>query len=207
MPKVQVMDTNGKKVEEINISDEIFGIKPNTAVMHEVVVNQLANRRQGTQSTLTSSEVSGGGKKPWRQKGTGRARQGSTRNIQWTHGGVAFAPKPRDYSYSVNKKVKRLAMKSAFSSKFIDEDLIILNDMKLDDFSTKEVVKILANLGVENKALIVLDTIDKKIIKSSGNIPGIKTTQVNTLNVYDMLNADKLIILKNAVSKIEEVYA
>ncbi len=207
MPKVQVMDTNGKKVEEMNISDEIFGIKPNTAVMHEVVVNQLANRRQGTQSTLTSSEVSGGGKKPWKQKGTGRARQGSTRNVQWTHGGVAFAPKPRDYSYSVNKKVKRLAMKSAFSSKFIDEDLIILNDMKLNDFSTKEVVKILANLGVENKALIVLDTVDKKVIKSSSNIPGIKTTQVNTLNVYDMLNADKLIILKDAVSKIEEVYA
>ncbi len=207
MPKVEVMDRNGNKVEELNISDAIFGIEPNVAVMHEVVVNHLANRRQGTQSALTSSEVSGGGKKPWRQKGTGRARHGSTRNVQWTHGGVAFAPKPRDYSYSVNKKVRRLAMKSAFSSKLIDENLIVLQDMQLEDFSTKEVIKILSNLGVDNKALIVLDSVDKKIIKSSNNIPGVKTTQVNTLNVYDMLNADKLIILKDAVSKIEEVYA
>lgn len=207
MPSVKVMDLNGKEVEKINLSDSIFGIKPNEAVMHELVVNHLANKRQGTQSTLTSSEVSGGGKKPWKQKGTGRARQGSTRNVQWTHGGVAFAPKPRDYSYSVNKKVRRLAMKSAFSSKLLDEDLIVLNELKLDDFSTKKVIEVLNNLGANKKALIVLDTVDKKAIKSSNNIPGVKTTQVNTLNVYDMLNTDKLIILKDAVSKIEEVYA
>lgn len=207
MPSVKVMDANGKEVEKINLSDAIFGIKPNKAVMHELVVNHLANKRQGTQSTLTSSEVSGGGKKPWKQKGTGRARQGSTRNVQWTHGGVAFAPKPRDYSYCVNKKVRRLAMKSAFSSKLLDEDLIVLNELKLDDFSTKKVIEVLNNLGANKKALIVLDTVDKKAIKSSNNIPGVKTTQVNTLNVYDMLNTDKLIILKDAVSKIEEVYA
>lgn len=207
MPKVKVVDTKGKKVKDITLSDEIFGIKPNKVVMHEMVVNHLANRRQGTQSTLTRSEVSGGGKKPWRQKGTGRARHGSTRNIQWIHGGVAFAPKPRDYSYSVNKKVRRLAMKSAFSSKVLSEDLIVLDSLKLNEFKTKEIAEMLNNLKADKKALIVLDSMDQKIIKSSRNIPGVKTAQVNTLNVYDMLNADKLIILKDAINKIEEVYA
>lgn len=207
MPKVKVVDTKGKKVKDITLSDEIFGIKPNKVVMHEMVVNHLANRRQGTQSTLTRSEVSGGGKKPWRQKGTDRARHGSTRNIQWIHGGVAFAPKPRDYSYSVNKKVRRLAMKSAFSSKVLSEDLIVLDSLKLNEFKTKEIAEMLNNLKADKKALIVLDSMDQKIIKSSRNIPGVKTAQVNTLNVYDMLNADKLIILKDAINKIEEVYA
>lgn len=207
MPNVTVVDTKGKKVEEITLSDEIFGIVPNKAVMHEMVVNHLANRRQGTQSTLTRSEVSGGGKRPWRQKGTGRARHGSTRSVIWTHGGVAFAPKPRDYSYTVNKKVRRLAMKSAFSSKALSKDLIVLDSIKLDSFKTKEIAEILKNLKVDSKVLIVLDSPDRKVIKSSKNIPGVKTAQVNTLNVYDMLNADKLIILKEAVNKIEEVYA
>lgn len=207
MPKVKVVDTKGKKVSDITLSDAVFGIEPNKAVMHEVVVNHLANRRQGTQSTLTRSEVSGGGKKPWRQKGTGRARQGSIRSIQWIHGGVAFAPKPRDYSYSVNKKVRRLAMKSALSSKVLSKDLIVLDSIKLDEYKTKEIANMLNNLKADRKALIVLDSMDEKVIKSSRNIPGVKTAQVNTLNVYDMLNADKLIILKEAVNKIEEVYA
>ena len=190
------------------LNKDIFGL---TVENHELVKlaydAYLANSRSSHAKTLKRGEVSGGGKKPWKQKGTGRARQGSTRNVQWTHGGVAFAPKPRDYSYCVNKKVRRLAMKSAFSSKLLDEDLIVLNELKLDDFSTKKVIEVLNNLGADKKALIVLDTVDKKAIKSSNNIPGVKTTQVNTLNVYDMLNTDKLIILKDAVSKIEEVYA
>ena len=207
MPTVAVVDMKGTKVDEINLSDSIFGIEPNAAVMHELVVNYLANQRQGTQSTLTRSEVRGGGRKPWRQKGTGHARQGSIRAPQWRKGGVVFAPKPRDYSYTVNKKVRRLAMKSAFSSKAQDNDIIVIDSITLDDYKTKTIVKMLSDIGSEKKALIVLPTVDKKVIKSASNIPGVKTAQVNELNVYNILNADKLIIVKDAVSKIEEVYA
>lgn len=207
MPNVAVVDMTGTKVEEINLADSIFGIEPNAAVMHELVVNYLANQRQGTQSTLTRSEVRGGGRKPWRQKGTGHARQGSIRAPQWTKGGVVFAPKPRDYSYTVNKKVRRLAMKSAFSTKAQDNDIIVVDSIALDEFKTKTMVKMLSAIGSEKKALIVLPEVDKKVIKSANNIPGVKTAQVNELNVYDMLNADKLIIVKGAVAKIEEVYA
>ena len=175
--------------------------------MHQMVVSYLANQRQGTQSALTRSEVSGGGKKPWRQKGTGRARQGSTRAPQWTHGGIVFAPKPRDYSFSVNKKVKRLAMKSALSSKVAENEVIVVDSITTSEFKTKVMVEMLNAIGVEKKALIVLPEVDKKVIKSASNIPGVKTAQVNELNVYVILNAGKLVIAKDAVSKIEEVYA
>jgi large subunit ribosomal protein L4 len=197
----------GKKVGSVDLSEAVFGIEPNEAVMHQMVVSYLANQRQGTQSALTRSEVSGGGKKPWRQKGTGRARQGSTRAPQWTHGGVVFAPKPRNYSFSVNKKVKRLAMKSALSAKVADSELIVVDKIALDEFKTKVMVEMLAAIGADKKALIVLPEVDKKVIKSASNIQGVKTAQVNELNVYDILNADKLVIAKDAVSKIEEVYA
>lgn len=207
MPNIAVLNMAGEEVGSIELSDSIFGIKPNAAVMHHMVVNYLANQRQGTQSALTRSEVSGGGKKPWRQKGTGHARQGSTRSPQWRHGGIVFAPKPRDYSYTVNKKVKRLAMKSAFSSKVQENDLIVIDNVAMNDYKTKTIVNMLSSVGASKKTLIVLDSVDKKVINSSRNIPGVKTAQVNTLNVYDILNADKLIILKDAVSKIEEVYA
>lgn len=207
MPTVAVVDMKGTKVDEINLSDSIFGIEPNAAVMHELVVNYLANQRQGTQSTLTRSEVRGGGRKPWRQKGTGHARQGSIRAPQWRKGGVVFAPKPRSYKYTVNKKVRRLAMKSAFSSKAQDNEIIVIDKIALDEFKTKTIVKMLSDIGSEKKALIVLPEVDKKVIKSASNIPGVKTAQVNELNVYNILNADKLIIVKDAVAKIEEVYA
>lgn len=207
MPKVAVLDMTGKEVGSVELSDAIFAIEPNISVMHDVVVNHLANVRQGTQSALTRSEVSGGGRKPWRQKGTGHARQGSIRAPQWRHGGVVFAPKPRDYSYTLNKKVKRLAMKSAFSGKVLENNLIILDSMNLESYRTKAVVEILNAIGANDKALIVLPSMEDKIIKSARNIPGVKTAQVNTLNVYDMLKARKLIILKDAISKIEEVYA
>jgi len=207
MPKVAVLDMTGKEVGNVELSDAIFPIEPNMAVMHDVVVNHLANMRQGTQSALTRSEVSGGGRKPWRQKGTGHARQGSIRAPQWRHGGIVFAPKPRDYSYTLNKKVKRLAMKSAFSSKVLDNNLIVLDSMNLENYKTKAVVEVLNAIGANDKALIVLPSMEDKIIKSARNIPGVKTAQVNTLNVYDMLGARKLVILKDAISKIEEVYA
>ena len=207
MPTLAVLDMSGKEVDKVDLSDNVFGIEPNTVVMHQMVVNYLANKRQGTQSALTRAEVSGGGKKPWRQKGTGRARQGSTRSPQWRHGGIVFAPKPRSYRFSVNKKVRRLAMKSAFSSKVLDNDLIVLDSIKLEEFKTKTIAEMLKALGANKKSLIVIPEVDEKIIKSSRNIPGVKTAQVNTLNVYDMMNADKLIILKDTVSKIEEVYA
>lgn len=207
MPSINVVDMKGKKVGTVDLSEAIFGIEPNEAVMHQMVVSYLANQRQGTQSALTRAEVSGGGKKPWRQKGTGRARHGSTRSPQWTHGGVVFAPKPRSYSFSVNKKVKRLAMKSALSVKTADNELIVVDAIKLDEFKTKVMVEMLSAIGVDKKALIVLPEVDKKVIKSASNIPGVKTAQVNELNVYDILNADKLVIVKDAVSKIEEVYA
>lgn len=207
MPKVTVYDMAGKSVGEITLSDAVFGIEPNTSVMHASVVNYLANQRQGTQSTLTRAEVRGGGRKPWRQKGTGHARQGSIRSPQWRHGGIALGPKPRDYSYSLNRKVKRLAIKSAFSSKVIDNDIIVVDNISVSDFKTKTVVEMLKALGVEKKALIVMPAKDEKFIRSAANIPGVKTALVNTLNVYDVLNGGKFIIAKDAVAQIEEVYA
>ena len=197
----------GKNVGTIELADSVFGIEPNAAVMHQMVVNYLAAQRQGTQSALTRAEVSGGGKKPWRQKGTGRARQGSTRAPQWTHGGIVFAPKPRDYRFTVNKKERRLALKSALSVKAADSDLIVVDSIKTDEYKTKKIVAMLGAVGADKKALIVLPEVDDMVIKSANNIPGVKTAQVNTINVYDILNADKLIIAKDAVSKIEEVYA
>lgn len=208
MSRVQILDMSGTKVKQMNISDDIFGIEPNTAVMHAAIVNYLANQRQGTQSTLTRTEVRGGGRKPWKQKGTGHARQGSIRAPQWKGGGVALGPKPRDYSYSLNKKVKRLALKSALSSKVLDKDLIVVDEIKLEGFKTKTIVNMLNALEANNKkALIVMPAVDKKVIKSAGNIPGVKATLVNTLNVYDILHHDKLIVVVDAVKKIEEVYA
>ena len=189
------------------LSDAIFGIEPNTSVMHAAVVNYLANQRQGTQSTLTRSEVSGGGRKPWKQKGTGRARQGSTRAPQWTHGGIALGPKPRDYSYELPKKVKRLALKSAFSAKVADNNLIVVDNIAVEGYKTKAVAEMLSNLGADKKALIVMPEVDAKLIKSAANIPGVKTALVNTINVYDILNCDKFIVAKSALEKIEEVYA
>ncbi len=206
MPKVKVFNMEGKAVSDIELSDSIFGIEPNKVVMHMAVVNYLANQRQGTQSTLTRSEVRGGGKKPWRQKGTGHARQGSIRAPQWRHGGIALGPKPRDYSYSINKKVKRLALKSALSSKVKLENLIVLDKISLDEYKTKRVIKMLADLGVKEKALIITLEPNNIIKKSAANITGVTTTLVNTINVYDVLNHDKIIIVKDAVEKIEEIY-
>ena len=207
MANIQVLNMAGKEVSTIELSDAIFGIEPNTAVMHAAVVNYLANQRQGTQSTLTRTEVSGGGRKPWRQKGTGHARQGSIRAPQWTHGGVALGPKPRDYSYSLNKKVKRLAVKSALSSKVAENNLVVVDSITMDSFKTKTIVEMLAALNVTGKALIVLPEVDEKVIKSANNIAGVKTTLVNTLNTYDVLNYDKFVVVVDAVKKIEEVYA
>ena len=207
MAKVSVYDITGKQVSETELNDEIFGITPNEAVMHAMVVNYLANQRQGTQSTLTRTEVSGGGRKPWRQKGTGHARQGSTRAPQWVHGGIALGPKPRDYRYTLNKKVRRLAMKSALSSKVIDNNIIVLDALTLDSYKTKPIADMLKALGVQGKALIVTAESDKTVVKSAANIPGVKTATVNTLSVYDILNYDKFIVSSEAVKKIEEVYA
>ncbi|WP_312641361.1 50S ribosomal protein L4 [Hydrogenoanaerobacterium sp.] len=207
MPNINVVDMAGKAVGEITLSDAIFGIEPNKAVMHAVVVNYLANQRQGTQSTLTRTEVSGGGRKPWKQKGTGNARQGSIRAPQWRHGGIALGPKPRDYSYTLNKKVKRLAFKSALSSKVLENNLIVVDKIELAEFKTKAVIKMLAAVGAGKKALIVMPEVDAKVVKSASNVPGVKTALVNTLNVYDMLNYDTMIIAKDAVAKLEEVYA
>ncbi len=207
MPKISVYDMTGSQVSETELSEAIFGIEPNKAVMHAMVVNYLANQRQGTQSTLTRTEVSGGGRKPWKQKGTGHARQGSTRSPQWRHGGIALGPKPRDYSYSLNKKVRRLAMKSALSSKVLSNDVVVVNNITADEFKTKTIVNMLKALKVEGKALIVMPAVDQKVIKSAANIPGVKATLVNTLNVYDILNYDKFIVVTDAVAKIEEVYA
>ena len=207
MPNIAVVDMAGKSVGEIALSDAVLGIEPNAVVMHMAVVNYLANKRQGTQSTLTRTEVSGGGRKPWRQKGTGHARQGSTRAPQWRHGGIVHAPKPRDYSYSLNKKVKRLALKSALSDKALNGGLIVLDELKLDGFSTKTVAACLNAIGAGKKALIVLDSNDAFAVKSISNIKGAKSAQVNTVNTYDVVNADTLVIVKNAVAKLEEVYA
>lgn len=207
MPKVTIYDMTGKSVGEKDLSDAIFGIVPNKVVLHAVIKNYLANQRQGTQSALTRSEVSGGGRKPWRQKGTGRARQGSTRSPQWTHGGIVFAPKPRCYRYTLNKKVRRLAMKSALSSKVKDGEMIVIDKISCEDYKTKTIAAMLKAIGSEKKALIVLDGVDEKVVASARNIPGVKTAQVNTLNVYDILGADKFIVAQGAVEKIQEVYA
>ncbi len=207
MSRVNVLNMSGEKLKQMNISNDIFGIEPNEVVMHAAVVNYLANQRQGTQSTLTRSEVRGGGRKPWKQKGTGNARQGSIRSPQWTHGGIALGPKPRDYSYSLNKKVKRLALKSALSTKVLEKNFIVLDKIELENFKTKAMMQMLAALEVNKKALIVMPEVDKKVIKSANNIPGVKATLVNTLNVYDILNHDMFIVVVDAVKKIEEVYA
>ena len=207
MPSIKVLNMAGSEVTDIELSDAVFGIEPNTAAMHTMVVNYLANQRQGTQSTLTRTEVRGGGRKPWRQKGTGHARQGSTRAPQWTHGGIALGPKPRSYRFTVNKKLKRLALKSALSTKVIDNNLIVIDSIALDDYKTKDMVKMLAAVGADKKALIVMPEVNDKVIKSANNIPGVKTALVNTINVYDILNYDKFIVSKDAVAKIEEVYA
>lgn len=207
MSQISVFDMKGSKVSDLELNDKVFGIEPNAAVMHAMVVNYLANQRQGTQSTLTRTEVSGGGRKPWRQKGTGHARQGSIRAPQWVHGGVALGPKPRDYSYSLNKKEKRLAMKSALSSKVAESEMVVVDSIALEAYKTKTVVEMLKALGADKKALIVTEGVDAKLIKSVANIPGVKTATVNTLCVYDILNCDKFIVVKDAVAKIEEVYA
>ena len=208
MPSLKVLDMTGKEVSNIELSDAIFGITPNEAAMHTMVVNYLANQRQGTQSTLTRTEVKGGGRKPWRQKGTGHARQGSTIAPQWRHGGIALGPKPRSYRFVVNKKLKRLAMKSALSVKVMDNNMIVLDSIKMEEYKTKTIVNMLKAIEAEGKkALIVMPESDSFVIKSASNIPGVKTALVNTINVYDILNYDKFIVVKDAVAKIEEVYA
>lgn len=207
MAKLAVLDKTGKKVSDIELKDEIFAIEPNKSAMHLVVVNYLANQRQGTQSTLTRSEVSGGGKKPWKQKGTGRARQGSTRAPQWTHGGIALGPKPRDYGFDVNKKVRRLAMKSALSSKVAADEMIVVEDFSMDAIKTKEMANILSAVKAGKKTLIVLPEKNDVLYKSARNIEGTNVSLVNTLNVYDILNCNTIVVLKDAVAKIEEVYA
>ena len=207
MPNYSVFDKTGKKVSDIALSDAIFAITPNASAMHLCVVAYLANQRQGTQSTLTRAEVRGGGKKPWRQKGSGRARQGSIRSPQWTHGGIALGPKPREYGKTVNKKVRRLVMKSALSSKVAAEELIVLDSLEMNEIKTKEVVSVLKALETGKKVLIVLPEKNETVYRSARNIKGVKTTLVSTLNVYDILNCDSLVVLKDAVSKIEEVYA
>ncbi|MBR4614765.1 MAG: 50S ribosomal protein L4 [Kiritimatiellae bacterium] len=207
MPNVSVFDKTGAKVSEIELSESVFGIEPSVSAMHLCVVNYLANQRQGTQSTLTRGEVSGGGKKPWRQKGSGRARQGSTRSPQWYHGGIAHGPKPREYGFSINKKVRRLAMKSALSGKAADDEILVLDSFGVEEIKTKEVAKVLAALPTGKKTLIVLPEKNDVIYKSARNIAGVKVSLVNTLNVYDILNCDKVLVLQDAVSKIEEVYA
>ena len=207
MANTAVVDMTGKKVGEITLSDAVFGVSPNAAVMHMAVVNYLANQRQGTQSTLTRTEVSGGGKKPWRQKGTGHARQGSTRAPQWRHGGIVHAPKPRDYAYALNKKVRRLALKSALSDKLITGSLIVLDELKLDGYKTKTVAECFKAIGTGKKTLIILEDNNAFAVKSIENIKGAKSAQINTINTYDIINADTLVIVKNAVAKLEEVYA
>lgn len=207
MPEIKVLNMAGENVGTMTLSDAVFAADINGAVLHAAVVRYLGNQRQGTQSTLTRTEVSGGGRKPWKQKGTGRARQGSTRSPQWTHGGIVFAPKPRSYRFTVNKKVRRLAMKSAFSAKAVDKGIIIVDSIAMTEYKTKKIAAMLEAIGAEKKALIVLPENNSMIVKSASNIPGVKTAQVNTLNVYDILNAGTLVIAKDAVSKIEEVYA
>jgi large subunit ribosomal protein L4 len=207
MPKVDLYDMSGKVVGDINLSDAVFGVDVNTEVVHRVVVNQLANKRQGTQSTKTKSEVRGGGIKPWKQKGTGRARHGSIRSAQWTKGGIVLGPKPRSYRYTLPKKVKRLALKSAFSSKVSENEIIVLDKLNFDVIKTKQMTEVLKNLKVEGTAVILLADKNDNVEKSARNIPGVKTLLANTVNVYDLVKHNKLIITKDAVSKVEEVYA
>lgn len=206
MPKVDLLNIEGKKVGDIELAESIFGVEVNTDVMHEVVVNYLANQRQGTGSTKTRSEVTGGGKKPWKQKGTGRARQGSIRAPQWIKGGIALGPKPRSYKYTLNKKVKRLALKSALSSKVLENKLIVLDSLNFDEIKTKNMSKVLSNLNV-TKALVVLPESNLNVQASAKNIPNVKTALVNTINTYDILKYDTFVVTKDAVAKIEEVYA
>jgi len=207
MPKVALYDITGSQIGDVELSDDIFGVKINTHVMYEAVKNYLANQRQGTQSAKTRAEVRGGGRKPWRQKGTGRARQGSIRSPQWKGGGVVFAPKPRDYSYKLPKKIKRLALKSALSSKVQDQEIIVVDNLVLDRPKTKDMVKVLSNLNAGKKTLLVIPERDENVILAARNIPGVKTAYVNTINVYDILNCDSFMITKDAVNKVEEVYA
>ncbi len=207
MANLKVVDMTGKGVGEMTVSDAVFAQEVNTAVLHAAVKQYLANQRQGTQSTLTRTEVSGGGKKPWRQKGTGRARQGSTRAPQWTHGGVALGPKPRSYRISMNKKVKRIAMKSALSDKVATENMIVIDSITATEYKTKVMASMLSAVGAAKKSLVVLAEKDEKVVASLSNIPGVKVAYVNTLNVYDILNAGSFVCAKAAVEKIEEVYA
>ena len=207
MAKVTIYDMTGKSVGERELNDAIFAVTPNKAVLHEVVKNYLANQRQGTQSTLTRTEVSGGGKKPWRQKGTGHARQGSTRAPQWTHGGIVFAPKPRSYSYVLNKKVKRLAMKSALSAKAAAGEIIVVDSIKMDAIKTKDFRTFLGAVKAEGKALVVTPAKDEIIVKSARNIPGVETAMANLINVYDILKAKYLVLDKEALAVIQEVFA
>ena len=207
MPKIDVYDIQGKKVSTVDLKEEIFGIEPNEAVVHSVLVNFLANQRQGTQNTKTRAEVRGGGRKPWRQKGTGRARQGSIRAPQWIKGGIALGPKPRSYKYTVNKKEKRLAIKSCLSSKVLEKELVVVDSLPLKEIKTKEMVKTLNNLKVEGKTLILLPERNETVQKSARNIEGVKTSLVNTINVYDLLKYKNLVITLDTVKKLEEVYA
>ena len=207
MAKLDVLDMNGKKVSTIELSDAVFGMTPNEKVMHAAVVNFLANQRQGTQSTKTRSEVSGGGKKPWRQKGTGRARQGSIRSPQWTHGGIALGPKPRDYSYRLNKKVKRLAIVSALSAKAQAGDMVVIDKIEAAEYKTKTVAAMLKAVDAAKKALIVTPAVDEKLVKSAANLAGVSTTVVGQINTYAVLNGGKLVISADAAKKLEEVFA
>ena len=207
MASVKVYDIEGKEVETLELNDSIFGVEINEHLMHLAVVGQLANSRQGTQSAKTRSEVSGGGRKPWRQKGTGRARQGSIRAPQWIKGGIALGPKPRSYKYTVNKKERQLAVKSVLSSKVLENELVVVDSLPLNDIKTKEMVKALSNLKVEGKALIMLPEKNEKVQKSARNIEGVKTTLVETINVYDLLKYNKLVVTEDTVKKLEEVYA
>ena len=207
MSTIKVLNMAGAEVGSVELNDAIFGIEPNTAVVHEVVKNHLANCRQGTQSALTRAEVSGGGKKPWRQKGTGHARQGSTRAPQWTHGGIVFAPKPRDYSYVLNKKVKRLALKSVLSAKAAEGKLVVIDSIKMDAIKTADFRKFLNAVNVDSKAVVVTSEVDETIVKSARNIPGVLTTPAANLNVYDLVNAQYLVVDQAALATIEEVYA
>lgn len=207
MAKTNVYDMSGKVVGEIELNDAVFGIEPNTAVMHEAVKNYLANQRQGTQSTLTRAEVRGGGRKPWRQKGTGRARQGSTRAPQWIHGGIALGPKPRDYGYHMNKKSRQLAIKSALSAKAAAGNIMVIENLDLSEVKTKNFAKFLSDVGATGKSLVVTPEVRRNVVLSARNIPGVRTTISSIISVYDILRADKFIVDKAAVAKIEEVYA
>ena len=207
MLKTNVYNMSGELVGEIELSEAVFGVTPNESVVHDMVKNHLANKRQGTQSALTRAEVSGGGRKPWRQKGTGRARQGSTRAPQWTHGGIVFAPKPRDYSYTLNKKAKRLALKSVLSAKVAEEKLVVIDSIKMDSVKTKDFAAFLKAVGCDTKTLVVTAAPEANVIKSGRNIPGCEITFANLINVYDVVNADKLVVDQAALAKIEEVFA